>query len=579
VNIHKFCGITLNAEKTTNLFVRFLLLILAISLSPVACSDSSNPKPNVKPEEIGVPYLDFRQKEHQVDGMVLAPSGERLYVLENAVLFQYGLNPLRKINTVKLDLDYDRDFIKGEKYWLFISNDEKRLIFYHPKRIMLVDLDSKSVINTVNYESKNGILNDEEFFTIEENYTAIVWRVNDLTKLKEFKLDFHGMHDDLSGLTRLHKINDNLIFFEGSSSEASGVLAVLDSKTYRSSLVIQHINEGTNFISGDLQRLRIVRAWDVDDRLASTRKRVNEIKIPQITFDLKIREITEEWEKDGYQLIRPYLQLSHTKKYCLVGTNFLMYPNKNDWTGIYHFDDGEMILFNPSTKHFQITENAREHIKMKDRNGNIAPINDVTFENYHNLNFVNANLKENAKTIKDAKGTNEDANIYLQKDYEECLLQIKQRYQISDDEKTVLDSVTQLNWQRCSVGQIWDGKTCTGKPKEFNWEQAKSLEKDGWRLPTIEEQSSLRYCSSGKPFCFGKDAKSLSKCLDNYQKPTIATKIFPNTPIDWFWSDSPISPHAEEIRTLHFGQGLTYYLKHYYHLPVRLVQDRGKNGN
>lgn len=69
------------------------------------------------------------------------------------------------------------------------------------------------------------------------------------------------------------------------------------------------------------------------------------------------------------------------------------------------------------------------------------------------------------------------------------------------------DPKTGLYWDRCSVGQSWDD-TCTGTPLELNWQDAQDYVKKftneqakggytNWRLPTIEELSSIRYCSKG----------------------------------------------------------------------------------
>jgi len=47
------------------------------------------------------------------------------------------------------------------------------------------------------------------------------------------------------------------------------------------------------------------------------------------------------------------------------------------------FKDGEAALFNVRKKYYQITENARKHLKMKNSQGEILPIDDVTYEIYN----------------------------------------------------------------------------------------------------------------------------------------------------------------------------------------------------
>lgn len=57
---------------------------------------------------------------------------------------------------------------------------------------------------------------------------------------------------------------------------------------------------------------------------------------------------------------------------------------------------------------------------------------------------------------------------------------------------TALDKRTRLEWQRCSVGQEWtDEKGCTGEVVGLTWDEARALERDGWRLPNRIELFSL----------------------------------------------------------------------------------------
>ena len=123
---------------------------------------------------------------------------------------------------------------------------------------------------------------------------------------------------------------------------------------------------------------------------------------------------------------------------------------------------------------------------------------------------------------------------------------------------TVTQLHTGLQWMRCSLGQFWDGETCSGKPDKVSWDDAhaaaEALNRRGgyaghrdWRLPTKDELSGIVYCSHGRE---GFDEHGMGgDCRKgpNRQSPTIHLRVFPNTPQFYFWSGSPddeVSSHA-----------------------------------
>ncbi len=146
---------------------------------------------------------------------------------------------------------------------------------------------------------------------------------------------------------------------------------------------------------------------------------------------------------------------------------------------------------------------------------------------------------------------------------------------------TVFDKQTQLVWMRCSLGQSWDGKTCTGEAKEYTWHDATKLTHNfagstAWRLPTIEELDSLVYCSKGRKPSARPNGKYVEdtdgQCLgDNYQEPTINISVFPNTP-KWYWSSSPDALNSDGAWRVHFGNGDVYSFSKDSYYPVRLVR-------
>ncbi len=139
---------------------------------------------------------------------------------------------------------------------------------------------------------------------------------------------------------------------------------------------------------------------------------------------------------------------------------------------------------------------------------------------------------------------------------------INRRYRDNND-GTVTDMQTNLQWMRCALGQTWQGGTCAGEAKRYQWEPALGAAKvvnyqggyagyQDWRVPSREELRSLVYCSSGAPEIWNNTGKS---CQGDYSRPTIDTTAFPNTPASDFWSASPNASNADYAWNVGFYNG------------------------
>ncbi|HBI15651.1 MAG TPA: hypothetical protein DDY20_09090 [Desulfobulbaceae bacterium] len=105
----------------------------------------------------------------------------------------------------------------------------------------------------------------------------------------------------------------------------------------------------------------------------------------------------------------------------------------------------------------------------------------------------------------------------------------------------IKDIVTNLEWQRCSVGQTWnpDTKRCDGAPAGYSWYSADAQSfPDGWRMPNVTELRSLVYCSTGDPILIGNDLYDAT-CNGEYTRPTIIVEAFPDVP----WVGNSLSAH------------------------------------
>ncbi len=121
------------------------------------------------------------------------------------------------------------------------------------------------------------------------------------------------------------------------------------------------------------------------------------------------------------------------------------------------------------------------------------------------------------------------------------------RYQevVGTNGSVILDTVTGLEWQRCSVGQTWNAatKTCDGTQSTFDWNTASTLTQvGGWRTPTLSELATLVYCTDPPPVIGLTNARPYCGVNgDTFEIPTICKDAFPinlNTEESWYWSST-----------------------------------------
>ncbi|MBK6999010.1 MAG: DUF1566 domain-containing protein [Rhodoferax sp.] len=126
-----------------------------------------------------------------------------------------------------------------------------------------------------------------------------------------------------------------------------------------------------------------------------------------------------------------------------------------------------------------------------------------------------------------------------------CLLLIAPFAQAAftiNNDGTVTDPSTGLTWMRCSMGQTWDGSTCTGTLSEYTFDQANALTgtvtfagQSDWRMPNIRELQTI---------------------VDrSVYRPAIDSVVFPNTPNSVFRSSSPDVDNSGNVWLVNFGDG------------------------
>lgn len=117
------------------------------------------------------------------------------------------------------------------------------------------------------------------------------------------------------------------------------------------------------------------------------------------------------------------------------------------------------------------------------------------------------------------------------------------RYQVQANTSQVKDLQTNLIWQRCAVGRVWNGMECTGTEKLLSWQQAlqEAKAQTGWRLPNIKELKSLVEVA-----CY---------------EPAINSNIFVGmTGNSVFWSSTTVADDATSAWQLKFDDGKSQFV-------------------
>lgn len=151
-----------------------------------------------------------------------------------------------------------------------------------------------------------------------------------------------------------------------------------------------------------------------------------------------------------------------------------------------------------------------------------------------------------------------DCNIMLQMHAPATPLSIDEKTQ------TIVDPSTSLMWMRCPLGYTLntESNACalSEGPGLFTWQQALTQADsftysgfDDWRLPNRKELDTIvdRHCF----------------------EPAINTSLFPNTPVESFWTNSPYPFNGQSTWGIEFEFGGHKSLLRSGEHAARLVRD------
>ncbi len=129
---------------------------------------------------------------------------------------------------------------------------------------------------------------------------------------------------------------------------------------------------------------------------------------------------------------------------------------------------------------------------------------------------------------------------------------------------TVKDARTNKIWLRCAVGLQWDGSSCTGQSKAYNYAEIRGVveaynrqkyaQRSNWRLPSRDELLSIVE----------------SRCYN----PAINLAVFPYSPQSGFWTATEdVGLLTTRQNVVHFLNGGAYISNRNQAWRARLISD------
>lgn len=147
----------------------------------------------------------------------------------------------------------------------------------------------------------------------------------------------------------------------------------------------------------------------------------------------------------------------------------------------------------------------------------------------------------------------------------------------------IWDKGTGLVWMRCSLGQTWDGMTCTGKASNYTFDNAsfaaKALTKlggfSGWQVPSVLQLQSLVECTSG--FNNRPSDQNIGRlCNPESVRPTVDSMVFAalkQGASSFYWSSTAAPGTDFRGWIVNLYDSDVDSLKRGYEYPVRVIHD------
>jgi hypothetical protein len=317
-------------------------------------------------QEIGVPYVDTREAVSY--SATLSPDGKTFYTHTKNTLIHWNLSPvkmLEKVNNVNAEASAK----------LYVTPDNKKIIFATPERgISLYDLRERKFTHTAYFPIRSGIISQANFIAVDSDRNIIIYdldtlRVMKQTTIPKFQINCDECTDSAYALISGNDIS-RFILITGSR------LVVLDTASLK---ILQEHESAFNF----------------DNYYIS----INGNKLVGFDkyFDLNLYQMISLTQKEASSL-KPCGYIRHpsfiTDLTTLIkcGKSYSFFKNiKNelDFT-LHNFGKNSWLIITPDG-YFNDSAEIRKYLYMKTQLGESMPIDNVTYNKYHNKKI---NLKD-----------------------------------------------------------------------------------------------------------------------------------------------------------------------------------------
>jgi len=359
-------------------------------------------------EEIGIPYVDFTKAP--IESAVFSKDGKSFYTLQGQDLIHWNLSPLKKIKAWKLPLKPISEGKKVQRYhninWI---DENKRVLITSINELVLYNVQTNTLEKRVvcrNHSlvkdgdllylarvDQEGDKDEKGNLVVRPDLHLEVWNIPDLIKIKSINVTKQS--DSFKPHLLRYRGEDDITDFHY-AIRYSGQLVIAKDVIYYFA-----ITKKVAVIDKKKLELKKILWEEVPAKKTADELLVMGTKI----YKLSNASLISEFQRNDFKNVkkflneskrRPVLKLPQNelqrKISSVVGSLYLMYgkpyspyiffrKNKRPIARIGQYKDNLIIM--DTNRNFEISSKEFELLRMKNKTGEIVPMNRLTFEKYN----------------------------------------------------------------------------------------------------------------------------------------------------------------------------------------------------